>query len=730
MTTAMTKSRKQRGPGRDGTARGRAEADGQRRIRALEPGAASNQAMQRAPRGGPVAAATSGPASVQRQASVGGGPELAPPIVHEVLNSPGQPLDAQTRAFFEPRFGQDFTRVRVHTDAKAAESARAVAANAYAVGGHIAFEEGQFQPRTARGCELMAHELAHVVQQQGKGSSQVNMECEESPLERDASSIASHMARTNSQCDVATTTAPYPTSSAFPCPRHKSGAPRPILRPSAAVVLARNASGRSTLPTEGIETAILVAWEGEDKTRENVVKKLTEVLGVRDPRVVETLVEQRSNLGDVIYEMRLFQPMPIGEVWDLRVQYVPPSLGGSVSTQSPIPMRESRRAFLTFDFSQRSSERLRELASTAEVAQPHPEASLDVSSGRPGVELSERLRHARAAERVLQPVEEIANISEAVLQLINFGFEYASARKIVEELAKFPAGADLLRRLLVLPRGRLVAWMRAASNVGDVLTLLRGFAEYARRLMEGDEVGATGALVEPGVEVVAGRLNPMMAAIELASDVLIAIGAPEEIAVFTPSRIARRIWEFARRSVFGELADLQGEDYVELQAESAFLLSIPQLGNISRGVLWMAEAMGWLQQRAQVAPAQAQSGLMRLRDAISQLSESISALSRAPVQVRSDYLAYVEEQAPSQLRFETMDALDAAITRILALSSVGLALPTLSGDEILPGQLENYSSNLREVYCDSVPEFFDLFGVDRRKIQEVVNQYKRRPVYY
>ena len=54
-----------------------------------------------------------------------------PDIVHEVVDSTGQPLDAATRAFMEPRFGHDFSRVRVHTDAKAAESAQAVAAHAY-----------------------------------------------------------------------------------------------------------------------------------------------------------------------------------------------------------------------------------------------------------------------------------------------------------------------------------------------------------------------------------------------------------------------------------------------------------------------------------------------------------------------------------------------------------------------------------------------------------------------
>ena len=66
----------------------------------------------------------------------------APSSVHEVLRSPGQPLDAATRAFFEPRFGRDFSGVRMHTDAAAAQSARDVNARAYTVGRNIAFDSG------------------------------------------------------------------------------------------------------------------------------------------------------------------------------------------------------------------------------------------------------------------------------------------------------------------------------------------------------------------------------------------------------------------------------------------------------------------------------------------------------------------------------------------------------------------------------------------------------------
>jgi len=89
----------------------------------------------------------------------------APPIVHDVLRAPGQPLDANTRAFMEPRFGHDFSAVRTHTDTKAAGSARAVNALAYTVGRDVVFGAGQYAPQTSAGQRLLAHELTHVVQQ-------------------------------------------------------------------------------------------------------------------------------------------------------------------------------------------------------------------------------------------------------------------------------------------------------------------------------------------------------------------------------------------------------------------------------------------------------------------------------------------------------------------------------------------------------------------------------------
>jgi hypothetical protein len=93
-------------------------------------------------------------------------PMQAPPIVHEVLNSPGQLLNPATRSFMEPRFGYDFSRVRVHADERAAESARSVNALAYTVNQHVVFGAGQHNPGSNAGRHLLAHELTHVVQQQ------------------------------------------------------------------------------------------------------------------------------------------------------------------------------------------------------------------------------------------------------------------------------------------------------------------------------------------------------------------------------------------------------------------------------------------------------------------------------------------------------------------------------------------------------------------------------------
>ncbi|MGI8587616.1 MAG: eCIS core domain-containing protein [Chloroflexia bacterium] len=116
-----------------------------------------------------------------------------PQSVHEALNTSGRPLDPATRAAMEPRFGHDFSGVRVHTDSRAAESARAIGARAYTVGPEVVFGEGQFAPGSPDGQKLLAHELTHVVQQ-GNGSADLqpmSLEPAGSTAEREADSVAS-----------------------------------------------------------------------------------------------------------------------------------------------------------------------------------------------------------------------------------------------------------------------------------------------------------------------------------------------------------------------------------------------------------------------------------------------------------------------------------------------------------------------------------------------------------
>lgn len=94
-------------------------------------------------------------------------PSIIPPLVHEVLSAPGQPLDADAHAVTGRHFGRDFSHVRIHTDPKAASSARAINALAYTAGSDVVFDTGRYRPRTPQGQRLLVHEFGHVLQQQG-----------------------------------------------------------------------------------------------------------------------------------------------------------------------------------------------------------------------------------------------------------------------------------------------------------------------------------------------------------------------------------------------------------------------------------------------------------------------------------------------------------------------------------------------------------------------------------
>ncbi|HET7229579.1 MAG TPA: DUF4157 domain-containing protein [Longimicrobium sp.] len=123
-------------------------------LRVSQPGDAVEQdaaaAARRALRGGPASAPPTRPAVAS--------------LSTDAATGEGRPLDPATRGWFEPRFGHDFGRVRVHAGARAGASARALNADAYTLGSDIVFAPGRYAPHTSAGRALLAHELAHVAQ--------------------------------------------------------------------------------------------------------------------------------------------------------------------------------------------------------------------------------------------------------------------------------------------------------------------------------------------------------------------------------------------------------------------------------------------------------------------------------------------------------------------------------------------------------------------------------------
>jgi hypothetical protein len=155
---------------------------------------------------------------LQRTAANAAPVNEVPAIVDEVLRSPGQPLDGATRAFMEPRFGHDFSQVRVHADGHASQSAQAVNALAYTAGKRIVFASGQYAPGTSAGNHLLAHELTHVVQQRNLSSQTPSAISQPSdPQERQAAAVAQEVVQMPQQKSIA--------------PGHVQPASEPVLGP-------------------------------------------------------------------------------------------------------------------------------------------------------------------------------------------------------------------------------------------------------------------------------------------------------------------------------------------------------------------------------------------------------------------------------------------------------------------------------------------------------------------
>jgi hypothetical protein len=143
------------------------------------------------------ATAADAPAQVQPPLAAGHGPvamQSAPPSVERALMGSGQPLEPERRRDMERRFGHDFTAVRVHADSAANASARDIGAQAYTAGADIVFAAGSYVPGTQDGQRLIAHELAHVVQQASCPSDELP---EGAPLRREPDESEPEPARTD-----------------------------------------------------------------------------------------------------------------------------------------------------------------------------------------------------------------------------------------------------------------------------------------------------------------------------------------------------------------------------------------------------------------------------------------------------------------------------------------------------------------------------------------------------
>ncbi|MBW4528044.1 MAG: DUF4157 domain-containing protein [Phormidium tanganyikae FI6-MK23] len=123
--------------------------------------------------------------TLQMKSELEGTPELTSELqdrISSIQQTGGQPLDADVRDFFEPRFGHSFSQVKVHHDEQAAEVADGINARAFTIGQNIVFNTGQYEPRSTTGKHLLAHELTHVIQQ-GKASKQPT-QSQPSPIQR------------------------------------------------------------------------------------------------------------------------------------------------------------------------------------------------------------------------------------------------------------------------------------------------------------------------------------------------------------------------------------------------------------------------------------------------------------------------------------------------------------------------------------------------------------------
>jgi hypothetical protein len=191
--------------------------------------------LQRRVEGSPEAAPPAGASARSERADLGGaapsvkGSTSAPEAVDEALRSgDARPLDPRSRAYFEPRLGQDLSGVRVHLGSAADASTRAVGAVAYTVGRDIVFRASAFAPETTAGKKLLAHELAHVAQQPAGAApasttGELTVAGAHDPAEREADVFAEAAMRSDAESLPARPASPVPGHA--PAVLHRTAVP-------------------------------------------------------------------------------------------------------------------------------------------------------------------------------------------------------------------------------------------------------------------------------------------------------------------------------------------------------------------------------------------------------------------------------------------------------------------------------------------------------------------------
>jgi hypothetical protein len=253
-----------------------------------------------------------------RRSATGHGPVAAPSVVHRVLDTPGEDLDRAARGHLEPRFGHDFSSVRVHTDGQAAASADAVSARAYTVGNHIAFAAGAYRPATDEGRRLIAHELAHTVQQgptvARTAAAELVVGDSDDPAEHRADAIADRV-----MAGAASSSSPPATTG--PTLRRQggggggAGTRDPVADARAAAfirvfIVYQRLAGLGPPPPPGLESAARVTEATTALELRNLARRMFDWDNPNMDQITEIVGQMRDRLGPQLQTVRAPQNDP------------------------------------------------------------------------------------------------------------------------------------------------------------------------------------------------------------------------------------------------------------------------------------------------------------------------------------------------------------------------------------------------------------------------------------